>query len=188
MLTRPLILLAALAIAAPLRAQAQPTPAAAPSVTAIRAARLLDPDAGRVLTNQTILVEGNKITAVGAAVAVPAGAQVIDLPNVTVMPGLVDSHNHLALTYKPEPENNVYYYTYVQDSTALRAIQAASNGIQMLSAGFTVVRDLGNNGNYADSALRQAIDQGWLPGPTLINSGIIIGGMGGQFFPTPEMA
>ena len=163
-------------------------PPTAPAVTALRAGRLLDPEAGRALTNQVVLVEGNKITAVGANVAVPAGAQVIDLANLTVMPGLVDSHNHLALTYKPEPESNVYYYTYVQDSTALRAIQAASNGIQMLAAGFTVVRDLGNNGNYADTALRHAIDQGWLPGPTLINSGIIIGGMGGQFFPSPEMA
>ena len=107
---------------------------------------------------------------------------------MTVLPGLVDAHNHLALTYKPEPENNVYYFTYVQDSTALRAIQAASNGIQMLASGFTVVRDLGNNGNYADTALRQAIEQGWIPGPTLVNSGIIIGAMGGQFFPSPEMA
>jgi len=168
------------------RAQ-QPAPPSAP-VTAIRAGRLLDPDAGRILTNQIIIVTGNRITDVGPNAAIPAGAQVIDLSRLIVMPGLVDSHNHLALTYKPEPENNVYYYTYVQDSTALRAIQAASNGMQMLAAGFTVVRDLGNNGNYADSALRQAIDQGWLPGPTIINSGIIIGGMGGQFFPTPEMA
>ena len=61
------------------------------------------------------------------------------------MPGLVDAHNHLALTYKPVPENNIYYYTYVQESTALRAIQAASNGIQMLASGFTIVRDMGNN-------------------------------------------
>src|SRR5262245_46837918 len=73
-------------------------------------------------------------------------------------------------------------------STALRAIQAVSNGMQMLSAGFTVVRDLGNNGNYADTALRVAIEQGWVPGPTIVNSGIIIGGMGGQFTPSPEMA
>jgi imidazolonepropionase-like amidohydrolase len=58
----------------------------------------------------------------------------------------------------------------------------------MLSAGFTVERDLGNAGNYADSALRIAIDQGWVPGPTVINSGIIIGGMGGQFHPAPERA
>src|SRR4029079_11430129 len=107
---------------------------------------------------------------------------------MTVLPGLVEAHNHLALTYKPEPESNIYYYTYVAESTALRAIQAASNGIQMLASGFTLVRDMGNNANYADTALRQAIEQGWIPGPTIVNSGIIIGGMGGQFFPTPEMA
>jgi len=76
----------------------------------------------------------------------------------------------------------------VQESTALRAIQAASNGMQMLASGFTIVRDMGNNALYADTALRQAIEQGWIPGPTIINSGIIIGGIGGQFFPTPEMA
>jgi imidazolonepropionase-like amidohydrolase len=56
----------------------------------------------------------------------------------------------------------------------------------MMSGGFTVVRDLGNSANYADTALRVAIDQGWIPGPTLINSGIIIGGFGGQFYPAPE--
>src|ERR1700704_47341 len=161
---------------------------AAPPVTAIRAGRLVDPEAGRVLTNQVILVQGTKITDVGPNVAIPAGAQVIDLSRMTVMPGLVEAHNHLALTYKPDPENNIYYYTYVQESTALRAIQAASNGIQMLAAGVTNVRDMGNNALYADTALRQAIEQGWIPGPTIINSGIIIGGMGGQFFPTPEMA
>ena len=157
-------------------------------VTVVRAGRLLDPDAGVVRANQIILIQGNRIREVGPNVAIPAGAQVIDLSAMTVMPGLVDAHNHLALTYKPVPENNVYYYTYVQDSTPLRAIQAASNGIQMLASGFTIVRDMGNNGNYADTALRQAIEQGWIPGPTIINSGIIIGGMGGQFYPTPEMA
>jgi imidazolonepropionase-like amidohydrolase len=157
-------------------------------VTVIRAGRLLDPDAGRILTNQIIVVEGTRIRDVGPNVAIPAGAQVVDLSQMTVLPGLVEAHNHLALTYKPEPENNIYYYTYVQESTALRAIQAASNGIQMLASGFTIVRDMGNNALYADTALRQAIEQGWIPGPTIINSGIIIGGMGGQFFPTPEMA
>jgi imidazolonepropionase-like amidohydrolase len=157
-------------------------------VTAIRAGRLLDPEAGLILTNQIILIEGNTFKEIGPNVAIPAGARVIDLSRMTVMPGLVEAHNHLALTYKPDPENNIYYYTYVQESTALRAIQAASNGIQMLSSGFTIVRDMGNNALYADTALRQAIEQGWIPGPTIINSGIIIGGMGGQFFPTPEMA
>jgi imidazolonepropionase-like amidohydrolase len=180
------VALAVIAIGAAAPRAQPPAPAAGP-ITAIRAGRLLDPEAGRVLTNQIIVVEGNRIRDVGPNVAIPPGAQVIDLSQMTVMPGLVDAHNHLALTYKPEPESNVYYYTYVQESTALRAIEAASNGMQMLAAGFTVVRDLGNNANYADTALRQAIEQGWLPGPTIINSGIIIGGMGGQFFPPPEM-
>jgi imidazolonepropionase-like amidohydrolase len=159
-----------------------------PPLTAIRAGRLLDPEGGRLLTNQVILVEGNRIREVGPNIAIPSGAQVIDLSRLTVMPGLVEAHNHLALTYKEDPERNIYYFTYMMDSTALRAIQAASNGIQMLASGFTIVRDMGNNGNYADTALRQAIEQGWIPGPTIINSGIIIGGMGGQFSPTPEMA
>ena len=127
-------------------------------VTAIRAGRLIDPEAGRALTNQMILVEGMRIKEVGANVAIPAGATVIDLSNMTVLPGLVDAHNHLALTYKPDPENNIYYLTYVMDSTPLRAIQAVSNGIQMLASGFTIVRDMGNNGNYADTALRQGIE------------------------------
>jgi len=166
------------------------TPALDAQVTAIRAGRLIDPETGTASTNQVILVEAGKFTAVGPAanVAIPAGAEVIDLSDLTVLPGLVDAHNHLALTYKEDPESNVYYFTYVMDGTPLRAIQAASNGIQMLSAGFTVVRDMGNAGNYADAALRIAIEQGWIPGPTIINSGIIIGGMGGQFWPTPEMA
>ncbi|MBI4421579.1 MAG: amidohydrolase family protein [Gemmatimonadetes bacterium] len=157
-------------------------------VTAIRAGRLIDPEAGTVSTNQIILIEGRRFTAVGPNLTIPQGAQVIDLSRLTVLPGLVDSHNHLGLTYKEEPENNIYYLTYVMESSPLRAIQAASNGMQMLSAGFTILRDLGNSGNYVDTALRQAIEQGWIPGPTIVNSGIIIGGTGGQFWPTPEMA
>jgi imidazolonepropionase-like amidohydrolase len=155
-------------------------------VTAIRAGHLIDPETGVAAANQIILVDSGKFSAIGANVTIPQGAQVIDLSQYYVSPGLVDAHNHLALTYKRDPENNVYYLTSVLDSTAIRAIQAVSNGITMMSAGFTVVRDLGNAGNYADTALRVAIDQGWVPGPTVINSGIIIGPMGGQFFPVPE--
>jgi imidazolonepropionase-like amidohydrolase len=157
-------------------------------VVAIRAGRLVDPQTGRLATDQVILVEGEKITAVGGNVAVPVGASVIDLSTLTVLPGLVDTHTHLALTYKDIPENDYYYLTYVMESTPLRAIQAASNGIQLLNSGFTVVRDLGNNALYADTAHRMAIEQGWIPGPTVVNSGLIIGGKGGQFWPTPEMA
>ena len=157
-------------------------------VTAIRAGRLIDPEAGTVASNQVILVSQGRFTAIGPNVPIPAGAEVIDLSALTILPGLVDAHNHLALTYKEEPERNIYYLTYVLDPTPLRAIQAVSNGIQMLASGFTIVRDMGNNANYADVALRQAIEQGWVPGPTIIPSGLIIGGMGGQFSPTPEMA
>ncbi len=154
-------------------------------VTAIRCGRLIDPAAETATANQVILIEAGRIRAIGN-VAIPAGAEVIDLSQLTVLPGLVDAHNHLALTYKKDPENDVYYLTSVLDSTAIRAIQAVANGITMMNSGFTVVRDLGNAANYADTALRVAIDQGWVPGPTVINSGIIIGGMGGQFFPVPE--
>ncbi len=183
------LVLAVLLLLTPALVSAGQAAAAAPStVTAVRAGRLVDPETGTVSSNQVILVQDGIIKAVGANVQVPAGAEVLDLSTQTVLPGLVDAHNHLALTYKEEPESNIYYYTYVADSTPLRAIQAVSNGIQMLASGFTIVRDMGNNGNYADTALRVAIEQGWVPGPTIINSGIIIGGMGGQFYPTPEMA
>ncbi len=180
---------ALLMLAPALAAQApnQSLPSSAGAAYAVRAGRLIDPATGTTAANQIILVRDGFIRDVGPNVAIPAGVEVIDLSGLSVLPGLVDAHNHLALTYKMEPENNVYYLTYVLDSTALRAIQAASNGMQMLSAGFTLVRDLGNNGDYADTALRVAIEQGWIAGPTIVNSGIIIGGMGGQFSPTPEM-
>src|SRR5713226_9274653 len=176
MLTRILLVVFALCLAS----------TALADVIAVRAGRLIDPETASSKPNQIVLIENGKFKEIGASVAIPRGAEVIDLSKYSVLPGLVDAHNHLALTYKRDPENNVYYLTSVLGSTAIRAIQAVSNGITMLSSGFTVVRDLGNAANYADSALRIAIDQGWIPGPTVINSGIIIGGMGGQFYPVPE--
>jgi imidazolonepropionase-like amidohydrolase len=178
----------ALVIAAAAPVQAQPPAPAAPSkVVAVRAGRLVDPETGTVASNQIILIEGERIREVGPGVAIPAGAEVIDLSKLTVLPGLVDAHTHQALTYKDVPENNIYYFTYVADSTPLRAIQAASNTMQLLASGFTVIRDVGNNALYADTALRAAIEQGWMPGPTIIPSGLIISTTGGQFLPTPEM-
>ena len=179
------LLTAVVGLAAP---QSPAPPAAKPlPVTVIKAGRLLDPETGTAVPNQVIVIEGERIKAVGANLAVPAGATVIDLSKMTVMPGLVDAHTHTTLTYKEQPENNYYYLTYVMESTPLRAIQGASNMIQLLNSGFTVVRDVGNNALYADTALRQAIEQGWLPGPTVIPSGPMIGSTGGQYWPTPEM-
>lgn len=162
-------------------------PAGTQKVTAIRAGRLIDPETGTAATNQIILVEGERIKEVGANVAIPPGAEVIDLSRLTVVPGFVDTHTHEAMTYKEIPENNTYYYTYIADPTPLRSIQAASNAMQLLASGFTVICDVGNNGLYADTALRQAIEQGWIPGPTVIPSGLIISTTGGQFTPSPEM-
>ncbi|MEI6668294.1 MAG: amidohydrolase family protein [Acidobacteriota bacterium] len=177
-----LVVMAASAFAQPAR------PAAGPQkITAIKAGRLVDPETGTVAVNQIILIEGEKIKEIGPSVKIPPGAEVIDLSKLTVLPGLVDAHTHMGMTYKEFPENNVYYLTAVLDSTPIRAIQAASNGMQMLSSGFTVVRDVGNNALYVDTALRMAIEQGWLPGPTVIPSGPMIGSTGGQFWPTPEM-
>src|ERR1044071_2811370 len=95
---------------------------ASAQVTGIRAGRLIDPETGAVSTNQVILVQDRKFTAVGGNVTIPQDATVIDLSQLTVLPGLVDSHNHLSLTYKEMPENNVYYLTYILDSSPLRAI------------------------------------------------------------------
>ena len=185
--TTSLLLLPALVTA--LAAQgAPPAPIQAPApITAVRAGKLVDPASGQTTSNVVLLIANGRFTAIGADVKIPDGAKVIDLSKMTVSPGLVDAHNHLALTYKEVPERNDYYITYIKEASELRAIQAASNGMQMLAAGFTVVRDLGNNGNYADIALRQSIEQGWIPGPTIVPSGLIIGGLGGQFSPTPEM-
>ena len=109
LMRRLLLALAAILLLAP-----APSGQAPAAVVAVRAGRLLDPEAGRILTNQVILVQGTRITDVGPNIAIPAGAQIIDLSGMTVLPGLVEAHNHLALTYKPEPESNIYYYTYVQ--------------------------------------------------------------------------
>jgi imidazolonepropionase-like amidohydrolase len=178
---------AAVLTVTPLQAQRQSAPAGPVKVTAVKAGRLIDPETGTAAANQVILIEGEKIKEVGAGLAIPPGAEVIDLSKLTVLPGLVDAHAHLAMTYKEVPENNLYYYTFVQDATPLRAIQAASNAMQVLNSGFTIIRDVGNNALYADVALRMAIEQGWLPGPTIIPSGPMIGSTGGQFWPTPEM-
>jgi len=184
MKTRTIFLLGLLVSLAALPSAAQKS--------AIKAGHLIDTATGESWANQIILVERDPATnrssilEIGSDVKIPAGVEVIDLSDQWVMGGLVDAHDHLAITYKEEPESWFYYMTIIMDSTPLRAIQAMSTGFQKLASGFTIVRDLGNNGLYADTALRQAIEMGWVPGPTIINSGIIIGAFGGQLYETPE--
>ncbi len=165
-----------------------PLPSSAGTAYVIHAGLLIDPETGVAAPHQMIAVKDGWIVAIGSHVEAPAGSETIDLSQYSVLPGLVDAHEHLAMTMNRQLGSDSLYFTYIHDSTALRAIEAASNGMQMLDAGFTVVRDMGNAGLYADTALRVAIEQGWIPGPTVVNAGILIAPMGGQFNPTPEMA
>ena len=126
-------------------------------VYAIKAGKLVDPEKGTTETNQIILVRGKKIEAVGANVPIPADAKVIDLSKSTVFPGLFDAHTHLCMTLIKQRDANNYYITTLLDPTPYRAIEGVANARDMLAAGFTTVRDVGNAGNYADTALRRAI-------------------------------
>lgn len=156
-------------------------------VTAIRAGRLVVPETGAVLTNQIILVEGARIKAVGADVPIPAGATVIDLSRRTVLPGLFACHEHMAflINAKGNERGSLFFYDLTH-TNAMRAIHAVVNSRDMLDAGFTTIRDIGNDANYVSTDLRRAIDQGLIPGPTVINSGRIIAPFGGQYQLQPE--
>ena len=155
-------------------------------VTAIKAGKLLDPETGTVTANQIILVEGQTIKAVGPDVKIPGGAAIIDLSNRTVLPGMFDAHAHLCMTMRRARDAGNYFYTTLIDSNAYRAIQGVANARSMLETGFTTVRDIGNAGNYVDTELRRSIDEGLVPGPTIINAGRIIAPYGGQFQMQPD--
>ncbi len=134
----------------------------APQTTILRAARILDVAAGKVITPGEILVEGDRIREVGAHVAHPAGAQVIDLGDTTLMPGLIDAHVHLFL--HPGAED----LQTVQESVPQRTLIAAGAAKADLLAGFTAERDMGTEGaGCADVAVRNAINRGEIPGPRM---------------------
>ncbi len=156
------------------------------TIYAIKAGKLVDPEKGTAESNQIVVVRGKKIEAVGPHVAIPADAKIIDLSKSTVLPGLFDAHTHLCMTQKKDRDGRGYYFTTLLDPTPYRAIEGVANARDMLAAGFTTVRDVGNAGNYADTALRQAIERGLVPGPTMINAGRIIAPYGGQFHLQPE--
>ncbi len=156
-------------------------------VTAIKAGKLVMPETGTTLNNQIILIEGSRIKAVGGDVAIPAGAKVIDLSKSTVLPGLFACHEHMAFLIRRQgPERGSLFFYDITHTNAERAIHAVVNSRDMLTSGFTTIRDIGNDANYVATDLRRAIDQGLIPGPTIINSGRIIAPFGGQYFLNPE--
>jgi imidazolonepropionase-like amidohydrolase len=144
---------------------------------AIRAGNLVDPAAGSITRNVVILVENGRIKSVGPGLAIPAGAQLIDLSSEWITPGLMDAHTHLTLA---EVLNAPYESFYLKESTAYRGYRGLRNAQNLLEAGFTSVRDLGADGNYAMEDLRRVIQQGWFDGPTIISAGKIIAPFGGQ--------
>ena len=128
--------------------------------------------------HQVILVKDGKIQEVGPDVRVPGDAQIIDLSNEWVSPGLFDAHTHLTLT--AIPGGGPFESFYLKESTAYRGFRGLKNAQDLVRAGFTTIRDVGNDANYAMEDLRRAIAQGWFDGPTILSSGKIIAPFGGQ--------
>jgi imidazolonepropionase-like amidohydrolase len=141
----------------------------------LHAARLLDVKGGRMVQPGELLVEGDRIVEVGQSVRHPAGAEVIDLGDRTLMPGLIDAHVHLFL--HPGAED----LQTVEESVPQRTIMATLAARDDLMAGFTAERDMGTEGaGSADTAVRDAINQGRIPGPRLRISGNAINILGGH--------
>ncbi len=165
---RTLVISAALAVAA-----AAQSSGSHPVV--LHAARMIDVESGRVIAPGEVRVEGNRIVEAGAKVARPAGAEVIDLGSRTLLPGLIDAHVHLFL--HPGAED----LQTVEESVPQRTIRAVLAARDDLMAGFTAERDMGTEGaGSADTAVRNAIDAGLVPGPRMRISGNAIDLLGGH--------
>ena len=145
----------------------QTTRAADPPQTYIRAGKLIDVRAGKVLTDQIIVVRGERIERVASAsqLPIPAGASVVDLSHATVLPGLIDAHTHIFLTGE---DNGRYDEQLLKESWQYRTIEAVLNVKRDLDAGFTSMRDVETEGAmYSDVDVRNAINRGLIPGPRL---------------------
>ena len=160
------------ALLLPIATTAQQPPA---KLIVLHAARLLQVDTGTVLAPGELLIDGDRIRAVGKSVEHPQGATVIDLGDTTLMPGLIDAHVHLFL--HPGAED----LQTVEESVPWRTILAEQAAKADVMAGFTAERDMGTEGaGSADTAVRNAIDQGMIPGPRLRISGNAIDILGGH--------
>jgi imidazolonepropionase-like amidohydrolase len=177
--------LAALAfLAAACAAPFAPNIAWAADIEVVRAARLLDVATGKYVDNPQVVVTGGRITAVGkSGDAVPAGAKVIELPGATLLPGLIDMHVHL------DSVAEIGGYNDLQYSDAFWSVVQTANAKRTLEAGFTTVRNVGSE-HFDDVGLREAIDEGYVPGPRIVTATYAIGATGGHcdstFFP-PSM-
>lgn len=151
--------------------------------TFIRAARVVDPVSGKTIQRQVIVIENRKIIDMGTNIDIPTNAQVIDLGSATVVPGLFDAHTHVCSTVSKFADYlGVDYFDMVLlNPNGYRAIQGAVHAREMLEAGFTTIRDAGNAGKYADVDVKRAINEGLIPGPTMVVAGKIIAPFGGQF-------
>jgi len=147
---------------------------AAAQVTVIKAGHLVDVDAGVLLADQTIVIRDGKIEAVGKGLAAPAGAEVIDLSSMTVLPGLIDCHTHLADgLHGSEPLHQI------QKSASQVVLESVPNARVTLESGFTTVRDVGVYRALNDVALRDAINKGYIVGPRMFVAGAYITITGG---------
>lgn len=157
----------------------RPEPAEGKGVVALRAARLIDGTGAPPITNAVIIVTNNKITAVGDtnSVRIPSGVTVIDLGNVTLLPGFIDAHTHLIGRVLGDPEGDL---SVVRDYESFGAILGVLHARDTLMAGFTSVRNVGAVGNFDDMALRKAINEGWTIGPRMETAGHAIGITGGH--------
>lgn len=152
------------------------SPGLAADRTVIHAGRLLDPADGSIKVHIDILVEGDRVRKVGPTLAVPAGAAEIDLGEMTVLPGLIDSHTHICLTPDYTTLNPVLHKT-----NPFRALEALHGARADLMAGFTTLRDLDNEGaDMADVAVRDAVNAGLFAGPRLEVAGWALSITGGH--------
>lgn len=157
-------------------------------LTVLRAARWADVDSGEVRSPAVIVVEGNRIKAVNPVEPLPDSAVVIDLGDVTLLPGLMDMELNLLIGGPGGPEGLPSPMHGVQDDPAYRTLRGAVNARATLDAGFTTVRNLGlmvkTGGYLLDVALMRAIDQGWHVGPRIYPAGHAVTPYGGHLDPT----
>ncbi|PYX76150.1 MAG: amidohydrolase family protein, partial [Acidobacteria bacterium] len=174
MTNRSSILALSCSLALTLSARGQ-APAPSPHPIVLHAARLLDIRQGKLIKPGEVLIQGDRIVEVGSTVKHPGGAEVLDLGDRTLMPGLIDAHIHLFL--HPGAED----LQTVQESVPERTITATLAARDDLMAGFTAERDMGTEGaGSADTAVRNAINEGRIPGPRLRISGNAINILGGH--------